>query len=156
MTGTPNYLSLASTAGNNAKTERRGPLAMNGDARSKPPVGTSGVGNELQDTLPRDLQEGPDGERDAAREEMASSREWNQHPINIRFSIRLLLSRYYLVLLAGPERRPKSRRREEGKQHPLATLNHFWLVASLPAAFICGVLGSMLGAYIAFVAVLGR
>ena len=127
---------------------------MNGDARSDPPRGASGEGDEAPNSPPPDAHEGPAGERDAAGEEIASSRDWGQHPINIRFSIRTFLSRYYVVVLAGPENRPKSRRQEERKRHPFATFNNLWLVGSLIALglLFCGVLGLSLGAYFAFIA----
>ncbi len=79
-------------------------------------------------------------------------KDWGQHPINIRFSIRTLLSRYYIVVLAGPERREKARRREERKRHPLFTGNNLWFTLFLIGLgiFISAVVGLALGQYIAF------
>ncbi len=59
-----------------------------------------------------------------------------------------------MVVLAGPENRPKSRRREERKRHPFATFNNLWLVGSRIALglLFCGALGLWLGAYFAFIA----
>ena len=46
---------------------------------------------------------------------------WNHHPINIRFSVPFIGSRYYVTLVAGRERRTHERRREERDDHPLMT-----------------------------------
>ena len=120
---------------------------MNGDAMSEPPVDSS---SDWDEPLRLDAQEGSAGEQHAAGEEITPNRDWGQHSINIRFSVRTLLSRYYVVVLAGPERRPKSRRQKERKRHPMATLNNLLFVGGLPVAFIFGILGMLLGASIAF------
>ena len=93
----------------------------------------------------QDDQKGPTGERDTAGEDIASSRDWSQHPLNSRFSIRTLFSRYFVVMLAGPEQR-----QEEKERHPFAKRKNLWIVGS-----IFGGLALLLGAY-TFVGVLGR
>ncbi len=123
---------------------------MNGDAMSEPPVDPSSNRVEPNDSLHQNAQEGPAGVQRAAGEEITPRKDWGEHPVNIRFSIRTLLSRYYVVVLAGPERRPKSRRQKERKRHPLATLNNLAFVGGLPAAVILGFLGFLLGSFIAF------
>jgi hypothetical protein len=53
------------------------------------------------------------------------SRSWSgRHWIDLRLSIPFLWRRYYLVLLAGPERRSGKRRSLERPTHPLATLGN--------------------------------
>ncbi len=123
---------------------------MNGDAMSEPPVDPSSNRVEPNDSLHQNAQEGPAGVQRAAGEEITPRKDWGEHPVNIRFSIRTLLSRYYVVVLAGPERRPKLRQKKERKRHPLATLNNLAFVGGLPVAFIFGILGMLLGASIAF------
>ncbi len=44
-----------------------------------------------------------------------------RHPVNIRLSLPLGITRVYLVLLAGTEVRSVNRRRQEETQHPLWT-----------------------------------
>lgn len=43
------------------------------------------------------------------------------HSVNIRLSLPLGITRVYLVLLAGTEARPATRRRQDAAQHPLWT-----------------------------------
>jgi hypothetical protein len=43
---------------------------------------------------------------------------WDAHRVDIRLSIPVLIGRYYLVLLAGPERRNATRRKDERGRHP--------------------------------------
>ena len=40
------------------------------------------------------------------------------HPVNFRISIPLLVGRYYVTIVAGPERRNAARRRDERRRHP--------------------------------------
>ena len=51
--------------------------------------------------------------------------KWGDHPVNIRWSIPTFLSRYYVVLIAGPEKRNAARRTEEKKRHPFARFGNF-------------------------------
>ena len=54
------------------------------------------------------------------RTESRSEGNWtSEHPVNIRLSIPLLFWRFYLVILAGKERRDSNRRAMERQQHPL-------------------------------------
>ena len=58
-----------------------------------------------------------------ASEPVTYDREWsNQHPINLRTSIPLPFGRWYVTLVAGPERRSKDRLSSERKKHPLDTV----------------------------------
>ncbi|MBD2111776.1 MULTISPECIES: hypothetical protein [Cyanophyceae] len=52
------------------------------------------------------------------------------HPVNIRLSLPLGITRVYLVLLAGTEGRSESRRRQETIQHPLWTPINLLVIAS--------------------------
>jgi hypothetical protein len=45
---------------------------------------------------------------------------WQKHAVDIRLSIPLLLQRYYLVVVAGPEKRSKERRQQEQYPRSLA------------------------------------
>jgi len=57
----------------------------------------------------------------AAPNTEAGRREWDQHPINIRMSLPLLIGRYYVTLVAGKERRRPARLEAERQKHRLDT-----------------------------------
>jgi hypothetical protein len=62
----------------------------------------------------------------------ASQARWGSHPVNIRFTVPLLIRSYYVTILIGPERRSEERRAIERRNHPLFTLGNtiVYLVAS--------------------------
>jgi len=60
----------------------------------------------------------------ASEDQAETDRDWQPHPINIRISIPLIFGRWYLTLLAGPERRDQTRRAKERRKHPLFTLGN--------------------------------
>ena len=84
--------------------------------------------------------------------EEARPNDWRHHPIDIRLSIPTLLSRYYLVVLVGPERRDEARRREERKSHPFFTRNNLWFTGILIGAmlYLAAWVGLGFGASVAF------
>ena len=129
---------------------------MNTDSNSEPPVGASGEEREAHKSQPQDGHTSPAKERNEAADKIANNRTWNQHPVNIRFSIKTLFSQYYVVVLAGPERRSKQRRQEERSHHPFAIRNNLWFVGSVfvMVVLICWLIGLWTGALI-FFALLG-
>ena len=50
---------------------------------------------------------------------------WASHPVDLRFTLRLPFGRYYLALVAGPERRPAQRTATERRHRRFATLGNF-------------------------------
>lgn len=52
-------------------------------------------------------------------------RVWIAHPVDIRLSLPLPFGRYYLTLVAGPERRAEPRLSQERARHPLTTFGNF-------------------------------
>ncbi len=74
----------------------------------------------------------------------------NDHPVNIRLSIPLLFTRYYLTVVAGKERRHPERRENERRKHPFVTFGN--LVAMLGLGTVCGLallgLFQLAGAYL--------
>ena len=54
------------------------------------------------------------------------ARDWGLHTIDLRFSIPLL--RHYVVLVAGPEKRSKERRRRDKGFHPFATFGNVFVL----------------------------
>lgn len=75
----------------------------------------------------------------AALAESAEQVGWGSHPTDIRLSIPFLTKRYYMVLVAGQERRSKSRRKQERRDHPLMTgANLAFLGTLVVAATLAG------------------
>lgn len=72
--------------------------------------------------------------------EAAAPRAWALHPVDIRLSIPLPFGRYYLALVAGPERRPPERRAAESNEHRVMTASNLLFVLSIVVVFY-GVLG---------------
>lgn len=62
----------------------------------------------------------------------AHPREWRgQHPINLRVTLPLPFRRWYVTLVAGPERRRRERLRDERSKHPLDTLPNVMFLLSI-------------------------
>jgi len=74
--------------------------------------------------------------------EAAERCRWGEHPTDIRLSIPLLTKRYYLVLLAGEERRCAERRRVEGQKKPVATAANLLFLGG--AVVLATLLGSLI------------
>ena len=59
----------------------------------------------------------------------------NRHRVDIRMSVPLLFSRYYLTVLSGPEGRDSQRRKEDGKSGPLRRLANVAFIGIVAAGF---------------------
>ncbi len=80
---------------------------------------------ELSDNSSASVRKAPGGE------------PWgNDHPVNIRLSIPLLIGRYYVTIVAGKERRSGERLANERKKHPFMKLGN--LVVMAACGTICG------------------
>jgi hypothetical protein len=66
--------------------------------------------------------------------------KWGRHPVDMRLSIPTLFSRYYLVLLGGPERRDGGRLADEKLRHPFRTFGNFLFLGAIIALGIYGVI----------------
>ena len=62
-----------------------------------------------------------------------------RHTIDLRISIPFGFGRYYVTIVAGPERRSRARRTAERRLHPLATFGNIALCAG------CGILVGLAG-----------
>ena len=60
----------------------------------------------------------------------------NDHPVNLRLSIPLLFTRYYVTIVAGKERRSGERVVSERKKHPQMKLGNLVFMAA--CGTICG------------------
>ncbi len=101
------------------------------DTRSPTIAGTSGQAQNAGDSI----SDGSSAHSSRSSEESNAarfSRDWSSdHPVNIRFSIPLPFSRFYVTLVMGRERRNPQRRVRDSTQHPLRTNGNvtFLLVA---------------------------
>ncbi len=68
---------------------------------------------------------------------------WREHLVDIRLSIPLLWRRFYFVILAGPERRSRERRRGERRRRPLGTIANIVVFAVFLLLLIPAVVGSI-------------
>ena len=102
---------------------------------------SSSLFKALLENLPPSLREGFSSEQRAALREAADRCNWGGHATDIRLSIPLISKRYYLVLLAGEERRNRDRLRREREERPVATLGN--------VAFLVGLvsLGTIIGSF---------
>lgn len=58
--------------------------------------------------------------------------EWlGKHALNLRATLPLPFGRWYVTLVAGPEKRRKERRKEERSKHPLDTLPNVMFLFSI-------------------------
>lgn len=67
-------------------------------------------------------------DQEAAIRAAANRNPWNQHPIDLRLSLPLPLGRWYVTLVAGPEKRSLARIRQERRKYPLATPRNLMLL----------------------------
>lgn len=100
--------------------------------------------------IPRDIAHSFSDAQLAAIAAAFGTRRWRDHPIDIRLTIPLVGRAYYLVVLAGGERRSR-RRRAERIAHPLVTLGN----AIFAAVFFTGVLFSLFAALYVLKSLLG-
>jgi len=64
-------------------------------------------------------------------------RVWMAHPVDIRVSLPLPFGRYYLTLVAGPERRSAERLAAERGRRPVATLSNFLFLFATTLGINC-------------------
>ncbi len=83
--------------------------------------------------LEQETREGLSDNSSASTRQAPGGEPWgNNHPVNIRLSIPLLLGRYYVTIVAGKERRSGERLASERKKHPLMKFGNLVVMA------VCG------------------
>jgi hypothetical protein len=102
----------------------------------------SALARQLFANLPNHVRSSFTAEQSAALAEAARHCKWGTHQADIRLSFPLFNKRYYLVLVAGEERRNKARRAAERAQHPLATTGNLLFVGA--TVTLATLLGSLL------------
>ena len=84
-----------------------------------------GLAQRLLDGMPAEVRASlTDHQRDAL---VASANKcgWTRHPADLRLSIPFFSKRFYMVLLAGEERRSTERLAIERKRYPIANIANF-------------------------------
>lgn len=110
------------------------------DAGGTQPIEAKGVVDGLFARLTDAERESFSPEQMTALVDAAEQCAWRKHPIDIRLSLPLLLRRFYLVVVAGPERRNPDRRVVEQMRFPVNTPNNFLFVLAVAT------LGTIIGA----------
>lgn len=133
------------------KTER--PAAERPATDTKPggdPAGGDPFLEQFFARIPHKTATSFDSEQLLAIKMAFGARDWGLHAIDLRFSIPLL--RYYVVLVAGPEKRSKERRRLDKGFHPVATFGNgiamliFLAILAVPVGLTAYAVKSGLGA----------
>ena len=102
----------------------------------------SGLYRQLFNNIAPQVRESFTTEQRAALADAARRCKWGRHATDIRLTIPLLSRRYYLVLLAGEERRNAQRRQAERSHHPVATGGNLLFIGA--TVTIATLLGSLL------------
>ena len=96
-------------------------------------------GDRVVNRLPAEINdELSDAARNAVRHAAAETRaaDWSQvHPLDIRYSLPWFSRRYYIRVLAGPERRPIVRVLKDRRKGALRTLSNIILIGVAAAIF---------------------
>lgn len=75
---------------------------------------------------------------EAMRQAIAQPRK---HSVDLRCSLPLIFESFYVVILAGPERRSQERLRRESKEHRTWTLGNLTFLAALATTLVVGTYG---------------
>jgi len=80
-----------------------------------------------------------------ALEKACAEIKWGDHEVRIQWSIPTLLGRYYVIALAGRERRSATRRSHEERRYPFARIGNFLFLGllSIVAVFLIVFLETM-------------
>lgn len=82
--------------------------------------------------LSQDQQDSDAASAEKPDEQASHPREWRgHHRINLRATLPLPFGKWYVTLVAGPERRRKERQKDERKKHPLETLPNLMFLLSI-------------------------
>ena len=84
-----------------------------------------------------------------------ASLSWSKHPVDIRLSIPTLFRRYYVAVVAGPERRAPERRSMERQRHPLAGVGNILFIGGLALLAIYAAILIETMSFIAYYKLLG-
>ena len=103
---------------------------------------TEARAESLVQSVESEIQATMTPEQIVALRKAARRHPWTHHPVNIRFSLPLPFGRYYIRVVAGPERRSPDRRasdRSAARRFPLGGLLLF-----IAAGMLVGLAGLMI------------
>lgn len=110
------------------------------DGTTRAPISSS----TLFDRLPPEILAGLSARQKSAIAAAADVRGWQPHRVNIRLTLPILPRRWYLTVVAGPERRSAQRRQVERRRHPLHTAGNIAFVFMTAVAFYGIAVGAIL------------
>lgn len=84
---------------------------------------------QFMSVLAPEVRETLSSEQERAIRAAAESNTWNTHPVDLRLSLPTPFGRYYMALVAGPERRSAARRAMDRKRHALLKPGNMVLMA---------------------------
>lgn len=90
--------------------------------------------------LPSDVAQSFNGDQLKAIASAFGTRRWRHHAVDLRWLIPLLGRSYYLILLAGTERRSRQRRLRDRLLHPIISIGN----GIFATVFFAGILFSVL------------
>ncbi|NJL38626.1 MAG: hypothetical protein HC840_30685 [Leptolyngbyaceae cyanobacterium RM2_2_4] len=76
-----------------------------------------------------------------ALKQACSQLNWKKHPVDIRLSVPVPFNRFYLVILAGPERRSRQRLQTEAHRYPVWTTTNTVALAIVFCLLLLSTLG---------------
>jgi len=88
--------------------------------------------DRIFDQLPADVQSSlTDGQRGALQEALQKVGWKRDHAVNIRLSAPLLYWRFFVTIVAGAEKRDRTRVVEERESHPFRTMGNFLFLGAM-------------------------
>ena len=68
---------------------------------------------------------------EGSRPDQTFAKVWGRHALDLRLTVPWLFGGFYMVFLAGKERRPKDRRKSESKEHKIFTSGNLMFLIML-------------------------
>jgi hypothetical protein len=96
----------------------------------------------LLDRLPAHMRGRLPVDLEAALADIAVHGPWRSHPVDIRISIPLPFRRFYVTIVAGPERRSSARRASDRRSRQLASFGNVLFVLAVVAVFYAVIIGA--------------
>ena len=91
--------------------------------------------------LPEDVASSFNLEQLQAMQSALQATQWRKHPIDIRLSVPILWKTFYVVLVAGPERRSRQRLIAERSKNPIWTYSNMIFAVMLVCVGMLASLG---------------
>ncbi|MCG8357656.1 MAG: hypothetical protein MI920_19005 [Kiloniellales bacterium] len=80
------------------------------------------------------IRESLTAEQEAAIRDAVRRNPWGEHPVDIRLSLPLPWRRYYVTLVAGPEKRNTARRQADRRKYPILRLGNIFFFTAMTVA----------------------